>query len=117
MSTQKESPFACLMNGIEPSAREPHLANARELFASTTDIQELSNGYKFRLPPSSLLHVARFVELERLCCPFLGFVIEVEREGGEVLLSLTGREGVKDFIKTEISEIVGGTALFQIARG
>jgi len=105
------------MNAIEPSAREPHLANARELFASITEIQELSDGYKFRLPPSSFLQVARFVELERLCCPFFGFVIEVEREGSEVLLSLTGREGVKDFIKTEISEIVGGAALFQIARG
>ena len=64
------------------------------------------NGYAFQLPnQSELLRLAaEFVTLERLCCPFFGFSIEVEREGGEVCLSLTGREGVKPFIMAEIGE-------------
>ena len=117
MSAQKESPFACVMDAIAPSSRESHLANARELFALVNEVRELSDGYSFRLPSTALIQVAKFVELERLCCPFFGFVIEVEREGGEVVLHLTGRDGVKDFIRAEVSEIVGGAALFRLTRG
>jgi hypothetical protein len=116
MSTKKESPFACVMDAIPPSARAPHIENARKVFASATKVSELSDGYSFRLPPESLLDVAQFVELERLCCPFFGFAVDVEKEGGDVLLSLTGRDGVKDFIEAEVSEIVGDGALFQLTR-
>jgi hypothetical protein len=35
---------------------------------------------------------------------FFDFSLEVEREGGAVWLSLTGREGVKPFIMAEIGE-------------
>jgi hypothetical protein len=104
--TKRESPFACVMDAIEPSARGPHLENAKRLFASVTEVKELADGYAFRLPAELLLDVARFVELERLCCPFFGFFIEVESEGGEVILRLTGREGVKDFVKAEVNEIL-----------
>ena len=110
--TKRESRFACVMDAIEPSARGPHLENARALFALVTEVKELPNGYSFRLPVDSFLELARFVELERVCCPFFGFVIEVEKEGGEVVLHLTGRDGVKDFIKAEVGEIVGGSSLF-----
>lgn len=112
MSAEKESPFACVMDAIEPSMREPHLAKARKLFAAVTDVKELVDGYSFRLPAEKLREVAEFVALERLCCPFFGFVIEVEKEGGDLLLELTGREGVKAFIQAEIGEIVGGIVLF-----
>ena len=110
--TTRESPFACVMDAIKPSERAPHLENARALFALVTEVKELPDGYSFRLPPDSLLEIARFVELERLCCPFFGYVIEVEKECGEVVLHLTGRVGVKEFIEAEVSEIVGGAALF-----
>jgi hypothetical protein len=43
-----------------------------------------------------------WVALERRCCPFFGFAIEVEPDGGPIWLSLTGDEGVKDFIRLEI---------------
>jgi len=49
--------------------------------------------------------LAEFIKLEKLCCP--GFTIEVEPEGGDVYLMLTGREGVKPFIQAEIAEILG----------
>src|SRR5215471_8461622 len=44
---------------------------------------------------------AEFITLERLCCPFYDFALESEREGGPVWLTLTGREGVKEFAKIE----------------
>ena len=105
--TEGESPLACVMDAIDPSARAPHLENAKKLFALVTEVTELVDGYSFRLAAEVLLDTARFVELERLCCPFFRFVIEVEAEGGDVILQLKGRDGVKDFIKAEVSEILG----------
>ena len=51
---------------------------------------------------SMLLKLADFIAKERLCCPFFGFALQLEPEGGELWLSLTGREGVKPFIQAEI---------------
>src|SRR5689334_14486663 len=93
----KESPIACDMSAIEPSEKARHVANAGELFRAVEEIRELPGGYGFRLPndAGTLLKAAEFVSLERLCCPFLGFVLEVEPEGGPAWLRLNGREGVK----------------------
>ena len=102
----KESPFACDMTAIAPEQRRAHLATIEKLFQSVKAIRELPDGYAFHLPNESdmLRLAAEFVTLERLCCPFFGFGIEVESEGGAVSLSLTGREGVKPFIMAEIGE-------------
>ena len=102
----KESPFACDMTAIALEQRGAHLATIEKLFRSVNAIRELPNGYAFQLSNESdvLLLATEFVTLERLCCPFFGFSIEVEREGGAVYLSLTGREGIKPFIMAEIGE-------------
>ena len=50
---------------------------------------------------------AEFIALERLCCPFLNFGLEIKAEGGPVWLRLSGREGVKAFIREEISGLLG----------
>lgn len=106
----KESPIACDMSPIEPSRREHHIATGKEVFRAIAEIRELPDGYAFQLPddPNMLVKLAEFISLEKLCCPFLGFVIEVEAEGGPVWLRLTGREGVKAFIREEVSGLLGG---------
>ena len=106
------SPFACNMDAIEADRRALHIATAKHLFSSVSEIKELPDGYAFRLPNESkvLLKVAEFVSLERLCCPFFGFTLDIGREGGEVWLQLTGREGVKPFIQAEIGEFMKGTS-------
>ncbi len=100
------SPFACVMDAIEADKRAPHLENARDLFARVTEIKELADGfaYRFHDSPDLLAQLGEFVALERLCCPFFGFTIEVEPENGPVWLKLTGREGVKPFIQAELGE-------------
>ena len=106
----KESPIACDMSAIEPGRREQHIANSRELFRAVEEISELPDGYAFRLTGGQglLVKTAEFVSLEMLCCPFLRFALEVEPEGGPVWLRLTGREGVKAFIREEVSGLLGG---------
>lgn len=101
-----ESPFACDMTAIEASRRGQHIATTGELFSAVEEIRELPNGYAFRLPNESdvLTKAAKFIALERLCCPFFGFALEAEPEVGPLWLSLTGRGGVKPFIMAEIGE-------------
>jgi hypothetical protein len=114
VNRRKESPFACVMDAIDPYNRPLHIANSKDLFESVREIRELTNGYAFRFDYQDevLTKLAEFISLERLCCPFFGFVIEVEPEGGDVWLHLTGREGVKAFIQAEISEFLGQSRVF-----
>ena len=107
----KESPIACDMSAIEPGERARHIANAGELFRAVGEIRELPGGYAFRLPSDAdtLRKTAEFISIERLCCPFLGFVLEFEPEGGPAWLRLTGREGVKQFIREEVGGLLGVT--------
>ena len=109
--TEKETPFACDMTAIAPGEREAHLATIQRLFRSVKSVREVANGYAFQLPNESdvLLTAAQFISLERLCCPFFAFGLEVELEGGSVWLSLTGREGVKPFIMAEIGDHLSAT--------
>lgn len=104
-----ESPIACDMSVLSPAQRETHLATSAELFSKLKAIKELPDGYEFQLgdEPDAILKVAEFVSLERLCCPFLNFAIDVEAAGGPVTLRLTGREGVKAFVREEISGLLG----------
>lgn len=104
--TEKESPFACDMTAIETDQRAAHLATINKLFRAVESVREMPNGYTFRLPNESdiLRTVAEFIALERLCCPFFGFSLEIEREGAAAWLTLTGREGVKPFIVAEIGD-------------
>ena len=92
-----------------------HLAASRELFSGIRETTELWDGYQFRFDsePNVIRRLAEFVALEKLCCPFLSFAIEIEAEGGALWLRLTGREGVKAFIREEISGLTGLTGFTQ----
>lgn len=100
----EESPFACDMTAIPIERRGAHIATIEKLFRSVQSSRELPDGYEFELRNESdiLLTAAEFIIDERLCCPFFDFGLRIEREGGAVWLSLTGREGVKPFIMAEV---------------
>jgi hypothetical protein len=104
LNTEKMSPFSCDMDALAPEERPRHLAAINRVFSRVENIVELPNGYAFLLAddPDVLLGAAEFISRERLCCPFFGFSLDVEPEGGFVSLQLTGRDGVKPFIQAEI---------------
>jgi len=106
----KASPLACDMSAIAPDQREEHLATSRDLFSRLVSVRELTNGYAFELGdgPDVIVKAAQFISLEKLCCPFLQFAVEVEAEAGPIWLRLIGREGVKEFVREEINGILGG---------
>lgn len=100
------APFACDMSAMAPAERHEHIATLKAVFVAVQEIREHDDGYAFRLPNEEemVMQVAAFLAKERLCCPFFGFRMEIEPEGGSLWLTLMGREGVKTFIKAEIRE-------------
>ena len=102
--TQNERVFACNMGAIEPAQRAEHLANTRQLLGKLQSIEERPDGYALQIPldATTLLDAVRFINLERLCCPFFGFTVEVEPGASSFWLGLAGPAGVKPFIEAEL---------------
>ena len=74
---------------------------APKLYKAVQEIQELPDGYAWRLPsePEILMLLAEDLNFERLCCPFLRYTLEIEPNHGAFWLRMTGSEGVKDFLR------------------
>jgi hypothetical protein len=71
-------------------------------------VRELPDGYACEYPgdPATYRLITEWAAGERLCCPFFDVDVHSQREGGSVWVRVTGREGVKDFIKVEGAEWV-----------
>ena len=100
-STQSEVIIACNPNALTPEQQERWLEVGTQLYAAVQEVQELPDGYAFRLPSTSemLLLVAEDLNFERLCCPFLHFTLDIAPSGAPFWLRFTGGEGVKEFLR------------------
>jgi hypothetical protein len=94
--------LACDPVGIPGEGeREEHFARITRLLGVGLERTELPDGIAFRFSADLLPEVARFVENERRCCPFLAFSIELWPDAGEITLRMTGPEGVREFVAAE----------------
>ena len=122
-TTQSEVPIACNPHAVPAEQRERWMTVGTQLYAAVQEVQELPDGYAFRLPtdPEMLLLVAEDLNMERLCCPFLRFTLDIEPNGGPFWLRFTGDEGVKEFLRMSfessnlLNEQVAQAAGFSIA--
>jgi hypothetical protein len=92
MTGKNQSPLACDMTAIPAEQRPLHLKKSRELFSQIEETRELPDGYEFRFTdePHVLKRLADFISLEKLCCPFLSFAIEIQAESGPMWLRFDG---------------------------
>jgi hypothetical protein len=100
-ATQNEVMIACDPHAVPAEQRERWMAIGTQLYAAVQEVQELPAGYAFRLLASSemLLLVAEDLAMERRCCPFLRFTLDMEPNGGPFWLRFTGGAGVKQFLR------------------
>lgn len=100
---ENEIPFACSLTALTAAERAHHSDLSKELHSAVKDIRELDNGYAFQFSgeAKTISMVAEWVSLERLCCPFFTFQLEIASESKPMWLRMTGREGVKEFMRTE----------------
>lgn len=104
LTLERESPFVCDLTALDAAQRRRYAAVLAQLRQSVEMVVELPNGLAFRHPadPATLLAIAEFISLERRCCPFLNFDLEVVIADGPAWLRLTGPEGVKAFLRAEL---------------
>ncbi len=96
---------ACDLAAIAAEQRAAHQARVEHLwFEAAQEVRELPDGYGFRFSADEFPTIAEFIANERLCCPFFNFGLEVTPERGPVWLRLTGREGVKDFLRPMLNQ-------------
>jgi hypothetical protein len=64
----------------------------------------LKNGFAYKFPGADTIidELITFIKTERLCCKFFTFNISIAGHKSETWLKITGPQGAKDFIKTEL---------------
>ncbi|MBK8135587.1 MAG: hypothetical protein IPK52_07090 [Chloroflexi bacterium] len=99
-------PIVCSPNALTAEQMERWMVVGKQMYQAIQEIRELPNGYAFRLPNDSatLMIIAEDLSMERLCCPFLRFTLEIEPAGGPFWLSFTGGEGSKEFLRFSFEE-------------
>ena len=101
-TAKQETPFFCNLKAMNAEERKRYDQLTRLLAESVDEVRELQDGYAFRLASSfSLPQAAEWADLESRCCPFFDVQLERTRERGPLWLRLTGRFGVKAFIRQE----------------
>lgn len=88
----------------------PELQNRKATIIASLKVlvlerMELENGmrYKFDGSDKTIDMLTEFIKTERLCCPFFSFTLTLPNGEAAVWLELTGPEGAKEFILTEIN--------------
>jgi hypothetical protein len=103
-SAKRQSPLACNAFALSPEVRKRHFEElGPALLKLTKSKRELPDGYEFELPADNKTYrlLTEWAFQERLCCPFFDIDLRFDREGGPLWLRLTGRPGIKEFIKEE----------------
>ena len=106
MTVQETKPiegFFCSLTALTIAERLHHKDLSQKVHAGVKEIRELSDGYAFRLggERQTIAMVADWISLERLCCPFFTFQLEIGSDPNPIWLRITGREGVKQFMQSE----------------
>lgn len=100
--------LACDLSAVEDV--DGHRRIGESLFGRVEMIDELDDGYAYRLPGTDevLEEAVAFVRNERLCCPFFTFEIVLEPDHGPVWLRLRGSEEIKGYIETMVNAWIEG---------
>lgn len=99
-----EGELCCTFNQPQDIAHRGALIKA--LFQSVLERHELEHGFAFRLNGDAATErkVFEFVAMERDCCRFLSFQINLAAERRPIWLKVEGPNGVKEFARAELGQ-------------
>jgi hypothetical protein len=99
-----QSVFACNLKAFDAEERKLHDRLTAELRSAAIARREKPNGYSFQMDPAkiSFTQIAEWTVLERKCCPFFDYQLDLHSEENTLWFTLKGREGVKKFIEVEV---------------
>jgi hypothetical protein len=106
------APLACQRRVFSEHDRVRHAGLIEQLKPLVEQVAELPAGYALRFTEdgSVFARLAEWMRLESACCPFLDFELQVVGRSGPVELRLTGRDGVKDFLRSQFAIVIEKTA-------
>ena len=66
--------------------------------------KELANGFAFKFTGTDQMldELIEYIKTERRCCDFFTFNLSIKGDQSEIWLELSGAEGTKDFLKSEL---------------
>jgi hypothetical protein len=101
---ESQKGLVCKLGALTAEESERQRELIKQFRAAVKEVKELKDGYAFRLPSDrpTVLATAEWITLERMCCPFFAFALELGPEEDAVWLKITGREGVKEIIRASI---------------
>ena len=102
-----QSPFTCDRLALTPALRHRHFDVLGPLLRTKVQaVRGEPDGYAFRFPNDWGTYAAltEWMNGERLCCPFLDINLITSREHGDVWMKLSGRQGTKEFIRSDFTE-------------
>lgn len=95
--------IACNLKAIRAAERPHYNDLMKRLRAAVRERNNRENGYAYKLDSTliTLPEVAKWMNMERLCCPFLRLQLSAEGKKEGWVLTLTGPEGVKPLLEAE----------------
>ena len=97
---KEKLPIACSLTDRELQERRKNVLV--KITESLIDFEELADGFRYRFPAEDVVlqNLMTVINLERKCCPFLNFKLNLEAGKDFVSLDLTGGQGTKEAIKS-----------------
>ncbi len=92
------------MSALDADQRARREVLAQQLAQTAEGVREIENGYIFnyQMSGSTWLAAAEFVDLERRCCSFFEFTLEMAPSANTMSLRLRGGEGAKEFLTAQL---------------
>ncbi|HET9209087.1 MAG TPA: hypothetical protein VFR03_01750 [Thermoanaerobaculia bacterium] len=103
--TAQHTPIACDLSRLSDTQRRREQELLRKFRARWAREAETDDGVWLSMPadPDELADLGELLGLERLCCPFLKFQLEVTREE-RCRLYIVGPPGARGFVLMEFTE-------------
>ena len=97
-------PIACDLNALTAPERDRRRKVLGVVARTIIGRSELADGFELSFDPAKLdlAMLGEWIALERRCCPFLHFRIDIG-PSDRTVLALTGGPGVKEFLRAEMS--------------
>lgn len=94
--------LACTLTTPEQDDRKATVL--RSLKKQIVQKKELPDGFSYRFKGTDSLidKLCTFIKTERHCCSFFDFGLQIAGDGSTTWFTITGPEGAKEFIKTEL---------------
>lgn len=93
--------IACRLCAFSENDRREYDTLRSQIAESVVGVGETTTHTIFQLKDRTrcLSILAAWMEMERRCCPFLSFNVEIPAEGDELWLGLSGPTGTREFVR------------------